>query len=295
MITEINDDVRVVEDIDLIVESSTRKEEYVDKDKALRNIVQFEKGCEIINIYTTTALVNENDGVLVTMSNNIVLNCTGVTSDKNVKALSVSISSHIIGKYNDIVKRRDLAHEKTCNPATEGCYITAWEFNDDVIHSMYNVTIEEDGTCKIPEEVVRLITDPDQLFLTDDSFIDLINETFVENKSEEYKRYLKYFAERNHIDEGLLHYMVKDFENIKNDILESGYSLKVNPCQQLKMIIWYDGKAQELIVGYQLSQDLFKLIKYYKDSIAETYDNCDIGVNKIDRMVNYHFTIRKKE
>lgn len=34
---------------------------------------------------------------------------------------------------------------------------------------------------------------------------------------------------------------------------------------------------------------------YYKNSIAETSDTCDIGINKIDRMVNYHFTIHKKE
>lgn len=297
MITDFNNEIRVVENTDLIVESSTKEEEYVNKDKALRKIVKFEKDCEQIEVYTTSALVGNDNEVSVVVSNRITLNLTRLTSNKdaNSRSLSVSIVSCVVGTYNGIVKNRNIIHEKICNPATEGCFVTSWKFNDDIIYSMYNVKMEEDGTCKIPEELVKLMSDPDQLFLTDESIINLINETFVEDRSEEYKRYLKYFAERNHIDEGLLHYMVKDFENIKNDILESGHSLTVNPCQQLKMIIWYEGKAQELIVGYHLSQDLFKLVKYYKDSIAETYDNCDIGVNRIDRMVNYHFTIRKKE
>lgn len=295
MITDFDNKIRVVEDTDLIVESSTREEKYVDKDKALRNIIQFEKGCDMINIYTSTTLLNEKGAPCVVMSNNIILNCTGVTSDKNVRALSVSISSHITGKYNDIIKRRELAHEKMCNLTTEGCYIKAWKFNDDIIRSMYNVAIEEDGTCKIPEEIVRLITDPDQLFLTDESFINLVNETFVDNKSEEYKRHLEYFAERNEIDKGLLHHMVEDFENLKNTVLENGQTLKLTPCQQLMVVVRYDGKPQQIVITYQLSQDLFKLVKYYKDSIAETCDTCDIGINKIDRMVNYHFTIHKKE
>lgn len=195
--------IRVVEDTDLIEESSTREEKYVDNDKALRNIIQFEKDCDMIEITTSTGLLDDNE-MFVIASNHITLNLIRLTSNKNNNGgtLTVSIVSRIIGRYNDVMKNRDITNEKLCNPVTKGCFATSWKFNDDIIHSIYDVTIDEDGTCKIPEEIVRLINDPEQLFLTDDSFINLINET---------------------------------------------------------------------------------------------YDTCDIGINKIDRMVNYHFTIRRKE
>lgn len=195
--------IRVVEDMDLIEKSFTREEKYVDKDKALRSIVQFEKDCEKIEITTSTGLLDD-DEMSVMASNHITLILTRLTSNKNSNGgtLTVSIVSRIIGTYNGVMKNRDITNEKICNPVTKGCFATSWKFNDDIIHSIYDVTIDEDGTCKIPEEIVRLINDPEQLFLTDDSFINLINET---------------------------------------------------------------------------------------------YDTCDIGINKIDRMVNYHFTIHRKE
>lgn len=297
MITDFNNEIRVVENTDLIVESSTKEEEYVNKDKALRKIVQFEKDCEQIEVYTTSALVGNDNEVSVVVSNRITLNLTRLTSNKDAdsRSLSVSIVSCVVGTYNGIVKNRNIIHEKICNPATEGCFVTSWKFNDDIIYSMYNVKMEQDGTCKIPEELVKLMSDPDQLFLTDESLIDLINETFVEDKSEEYNRHLDYFAERNKIDKGLLHHMVEDFENLKNTVLENGRILNFNPGHQLVVTTWYDDKPQQIVITYQLSRDLFKLVDYYKDSIAETYDTCDIGINKIDRMVNYHFTIHKKE
>lgn len=297
MITDFNNEIRVVEDTDLIVESSTREEKYVDKDKALRNIVQFEKDCDKIEMYTTSALLGNGGEVSVVVSNHIILILTRLTSsrDTNSGSLSVSISSCIVGTYNGVVKNHSLTHDKICNPATEGCFATSWKFNDDIIYSIYDVKLEEDGTCKIPEEVVRLIIDPEQLFLTDESFINLVNETFVDNTSDEYKRRLEYFAKRNDIDKGLLHYMVEDFDNLKNTILDHWHTLDINPGQQLVVTTRYDNRPQRIVINYQLSQDLFKLVDYFKRSSAETHNNCDLRVNKIDRMVNYHFTIRKKE
>ena len=296
MITDFNNEIRVVENVDLIVESSTKKEDYVDKDKALRNIVKFEKGCDKIEITTTTGLLDDNKMSIIA-SNHITLNLTRLTGNNNSngRTLTVSMVSRIIGEYNNVMKNRDITNEKLCNPVTKGCFATSWKFNDDIIYSIYDVTIDEDGTCKIPEEIVRLINDPEQLFLTDDSFINLINETFVDTTSEEYKRHLNYFAKCNDIDRGLLHHMVEDFESLKETVLENEHTLQLNPGEQFMVNTWYDNRMQQIVINYQLSQDLFKLVSYYKHSIVEPCDVHDIDVNRIDRMVGYHFTIRRKE